>query len=295
VSIPASDVAAVVGRNEYKAPSEVFEVLWKRYAPDTFTGTTRIDEELKAFKKCSDKEKESILAAAGHRSRDANDAGAQIDLASAVISESALSQDDQAKVQDMLRRNVSTGFGRVNENVVVQHVSVRDKVSFTRETAMLSLPLCHINGTEYAVRGKIDRLQEEKVLVPPVRHACLPSNTALEPRVPSLHPPHTPSSAPLLCPTSSIIINQGELLLVEVKSRMKRLFKEVRPYEAVQMQMYLQMLPKNLNIKRAKLLEMYNGETHEEYVEKDDAMWQDELKPALVKFCVDLDQSMKAV
>jgi hypothetical protein len=94
---------------------------------------------------------------------------------------------------------------------------------------------------------------------------------------------------------SSIIINQGELLLVEVKSRMKRLFKEVRPYEAVQMQMYLQMLPKNLNIKRAKLLEMYNGETHEEYVDKDDVMWHDELKPALVKFCVDLDQSMKAV
>jgi hypothetical protein len=174
VSIPASDVAAVVGRNEYKAPREVFEVLWKRYAPDTFTGTTRIDEELEAFKKCSDTEKESILAAAGHRSRDANDAGAQIDLASAVISKSALSQGDQAKVQDMLRRNVSTGFGRVNENVVVQHVSVRDKVSFTRETAMLSLPLCRINGTEYAVRGKIDRLQEEKVLVPPVRHVRLP-------------------------------------------------------------------------------------------------------------------------
>jgi len=53
---------------------------------------------------------------------------------------------------------------------------------------------------------------------------------------------------------------------------MKRLFKEVRPYEAVQMQMYLQMLPKNFNIKRDKLVEMHNGETHAEYVEKDNAL-----------------------
>ena len=82
----------------------------------------------------------------------------------------------------------------------------------------------------------------------------------------------------------------GELVLVEVKSRMKRLFHEVREYEWVQVQCYLQMLPQQ--IRKAKLIEQYLDETATHEIDRDDEYWQDEIQPALVRFCVELNAAM---
>ena len=62
-----------------------------------------------------------------------------------------------------------------------------------RDNQLYSLPLGAIAGTEYVVRGKIDR----------------------------------------------IIVEDGEIVLVEVKSRMNKLFREVREYEYIQVRLSL--------------------------------------------------------
>ena len=38
IVIRASDVAAIIGKNQYKPPYEVFDDMWKRYMPATFEG-----------------------------------------------------------------------------------------------------------------------------------------------------------------------------------------------------------------------------------------------------------------
>jgi hypothetical protein len=246
ISIPASDVAAVVGRNQYKAPSEVFNVLWKRYSPSTFTGVTKIDEQLEAFNRCDPQEKAMMTEAATYKAKDAADALLQLENATSIVSNTtSIPEEDKAKVIELLKTQVSTGHGTRTEDKVVDKVSEDTGVTFRRDTELYSFPLCKVGDTEYIVRGKIDRLIEE----------------------------------------------DGEIVLVEVKSRMKRLFHEVREYEMIQVQAYLQMLPGN--IRRAKLIEQYMDETDEMYIERDDELWNTQIQPALVAFCMDLDKNMK--
>jgi hypothetical protein len=38
IVIRASDVAAIIGKNQYKPPYEVFDDMWKRFMPATFEG-----------------------------------------------------------------------------------------------------------------------------------------------------------------------------------------------------------------------------------------------------------------
>jgi hypothetical protein len=84
----------------------------------------------------------------------------------------------------------------------------------------------------------------------------------------------------------------GELVLVEVKTRMNKCFYEVREYERVQILTYLRMLPPI--IRRAKLIEQHMETINEMWVERedDDAEWKEEIAPALKAFCIDLHESM---
>ncbi len=161
VSIPASDVAAVVGRNQYKAPSEVFNVLWKRYSPITFTGVTKIDEQLEAFNRCGQEEKALMIQAATHVAKDAADATTQLENAINIVNNStSISDEEKAKVIELVRMQVSTGHGTRTEDKVVDKVSEETGVVFRRDTELYSFPLCTVGDTEYIVRGKIDRLVE---------------------------------------------------------------------------------------------------------------------------------------
>jgi hypothetical protein len=41
ITIRASDVAAIIGQNQYKTSKEVFDEMWKRHSPETFLGQTK--------------------------------------------------------------------------------------------------------------------------------------------------------------------------------------------------------------------------------------------------------------
>ena len=73
---------------------------------------------------------------------------------------------------------------------------------------------------------------------------------------------------------------------MEVKTRMRRLFNEVREYEEIQVQTYLQMLPDS--IRRAKLIEEFEGETASYIIERDDDKWETVIKPTLIQFAAEL-------
>ena len=85
VSIPASEVAAAVGRNPYKPASEVFNQLWNRWSPETFTGTTKIDEMLEAVQRLSVEQQAMIEKVASYKAKNANDAVSKLGNATSII------------------------------------------------------------------------------------------------------------------------------------------------------------------------------------------------------------------
>ena len=81
-----------------------------------------------------------------------------------------------------------------------------------------------------------------------------------------------------------------EVVLVEIKNRMKKLFSQLPDYEYIQVQIYFQIVP--LNIQRAKLIQQYGDTTSTSMVERDDDVWQNEILPPLLQFCADLHKAM---
>ena len=80
-------------------------------------------------------------------------------------------------------------------------------------------------------------------------------------------------------------------VLVEIKNRTRGFFNEVRGYEMIQVQTYLQML----GLQKARLVEQYNKETRSNDIERDDKLWTDTVLPGLVEFCTRLHKNMCTV
>lgn len=78
--------------------------------------------------------------------------------------------------------------------------------------------------------------------------------------------------------------------LIEIKKRTQRLFHQVRSYENVQVQVYLQML----DLPRAQLWEMCGDELEKHDVARDDELYATHILPRLRAFCADLCASMSS-
>ena len=76
----------------------------------------------------------------------------------------------------------------------------------------------------------------------------------------------------------------GRRTLVEIKNRTRCLFKSLRDYENVQIQVYLRMLGLN----RAKLIEQYNNTTNTITVTRDEEIWDNKIWPGVLDFAIDL-------
>jgi len=84
-----------------------------------------------------------------------------------------------------------------------------------------------------------------------------------------------------------------EVVLVEIKTRARKLFNSLRDYENIQVQTYLQLLPAQLKIRRARLIEQYEDERNSFDIERDENLWKGSVLPGLLTFCQTLDKSMK--
>jgi ABC-type dipeptide/oligopeptide/nickel transport system ATPase subunit len=78
--------------------------------------------------------------------------------------------------------------------------------------------------------------------------------------------------------------------LIEIKNRTQRLFHQVRSYENVQVQVYLQML----DLPRAQLWERFGEEQEKHDVARDDELYATHILPCLRAFCADLCAKMSS-
>ena len=76
----------------------------------------------------------------------------------------------------------------------------------------------------------------------------------------------------------------GSRVLVEIKNRTNRLFRQVVEYEMIQVQVYLQML----GLIRARLVEQYNTQVMSHDIVRDEELWENVIVPGLKEFCFEL-------
>ena len=248
VYIKASDVAACIGRNSFKTPSEMLDEYWKRYSPSTFVGLTKLQEQLLAVQRMPEVEKQVLIRAVETQTVSATEMNQLLEsTANKILSSPLMSADDKEKVLAVLTGTLQTGLGTRTEDVIAQKVAAQEQVTLEKDVKIYRLPLIKLGGTRYVLRGKIDRLQPEG----------------------------------------------DEVVLVEIKSRVRKLFNSLRAYENIQVQAYLQLLPPQLRIHRARLIEQFEDERNSFPIVRDDALWSGQLLPGLVTFCSELDKAMK--
>ena len=248
VWVKASEVAACIGRNPYKTPLEVLTNMHKEYGAETFTGQTKMDMGLEAVERLPAAERTMLRQAAALPLTKAVEVQKVLTSVTGKIKEnSAISPADKKNAVEFLVGSMNTGFGTRTEDIIVKSVEEKQQIKMQRDPTMYELKLFRLGDTQYGLRGKIDRLQEEG----------------------------------------------GETILVEVKSRTRKLFKELRDYENIQMQCYLNLLPAHLGVRRARLTENYENQSQSYDIGRDEALWKGHVVPGLLDFCQQLDNAIK--
>lgn len=169
IILKASEIAACIGKNQYKKAQEVADEIWKKYCPETFTGITKNDKAKESI--ASSPEAEDALKAAMESVAEKSDDTTKIvRAAEAKINSNAnLSQTQKREVNDYIRSKVFTNFGTKSEDKTSDKVEAAEGTTLIRDDNFYSLEVTTICGTRYVIVGKIDRVEIQpdgtKVLV----------------------------------------------------------------------------------------------------------------------------------
>ena len=160
VILKASDVAAIIGRHQYKSRSEIFNEYWKKYSPETFTGQTQKDRAEAALQS-SDTAREVLKSALRVQAKDSSEVQKVFEQArTQVNSDSKLNETQKAEVIEHLRSQVYTTHGTRSEDKTSDKVATEENVRLVRDNAFYNYDVCTLGETKFVVTGKIDRIEE---------------------------------------------------------------------------------------------------------------------------------------
>ena len=161
VILKASDVAAIIGRHQYKARDDVFNEYWKKYSPETFTGQTKKDKALEVLS--SSESAQKVLAdALAVQTKDSSEAASTFEKARAQVnSDPKLSTEQKATVIEHLRSEVYTTHGTRSEDRTSDKVTKDTGVRLVRDDAFYNLEVCTLGSNRFVICGKIDRIEEK--------------------------------------------------------------------------------------------------------------------------------------
>jgi hypothetical protein len=160
VIIKASDVAACVGRHQYKARSEVLNEIWKKNWPNTFTGQTKTDKAREILQ-ISPEAQKVLTAAVDIKARDSAEVQTVFAKAKeAINSDPKLSTAQKAEVLEHVRSQVYTTHGTRSEDKTSDKVATTENTRLVRDDSFYNLDVCTIGDVKFVVCGKIDRIEE---------------------------------------------------------------------------------------------------------------------------------------
>ena len=165
IILKASEVAACIGKNQFKRPQEVLDDMWKKYSPETFKGKTKDDYAMEAIEtdqKASEIFKE-VEKASPKNSSDVMKIMDEVSLRLKVAS--SLQLRDFYNVKDFFRKTLFTNFGTKNESKTAN----ADTANLYEDDTFYKYKVCEIEGTTYEIVGRIDRFEigdfNQKILV----------------------------------------------------------------------------------------------------------------------------------
>lgn len=160
VIIKASDVAACVGRHQYKARSEVLNEIWKKNWPETFSGQTKTDKA-KEILQISPEAQKVLAAAVDIKARDSSEVQSVFEKAKeAINSDPKLSAAQKAEVLEHVRSQVYTTHGTRSEDKTSDKVAATENTRLVRDDSFYNLDVCTVGDVKFVVCGKIDRIEE---------------------------------------------------------------------------------------------------------------------------------------
>ena len=161
VTLKASEVAAIIGRNPYKPPNEVRDELWKKYWPGTFKGKTKTDKAYDALS-ASEDAREALNSARAVHTKSSDEAESVFVKAKAKIeADEKLTATQKSEVTEFIRSQVYTGHGTRSEDKTSDKVENDEGVRLVRDDSFYNLDVCEIDGNSFRIVGKIDRIEEK--------------------------------------------------------------------------------------------------------------------------------------
>jgi hypothetical protein len=232
IIIKASELAACIGKNPYKKPDEVLNEMWKKYSPETFTGETTDDRNMKAVK-ASPQTRALFYQVLKMKPANSDEVAKAIEETLEKVGlDPNLTKAQKKDAGEHMRKMLSTHHGTRSEAKTAD----QDEEKLEIDNSFHTYKVGKFGDIEFEIVGKIDRLQ---------------------------------------------VCESGEKILVEIKNRARCLFGEVKEYEYLQVQTYLQML----GLKRGRLTEQFNQERRHYPIERDDELWNTEIMPKLTAYC----------
>lgn len=153
VILKASDVASMIGKNAFKKPSEVLDILWHKYSPKTFKGKTK--DQLGREAIAESPVATGILEDA-QRFKSINSSSVE-QKNRAVMNQlqtlSGLETDKLDAAKEYIRKTLYTNHGIRHED----RTADKDPTLKTDDT-FYTYEVCTIEGTRYDIVGRIDRI-----------------------------------------------------------------------------------------------------------------------------------------
>lgn len=254
ISLPASKVAAMVGKNPYCKISEIHDEMKCRITGEKVktlndTQTLNKKELIKLFKnlnpnkimKQEDLNLERILKLSCDSAIKCKTTTECLTIEKDIKQKIAniFPKKNLSLVSEFITKDINTNRGTRNENKIIQQYNKRHFTTITDNNSQLyKYPLVDIKGLDgilykFHISAKIDGLQDN--------------------------------------------------ILIEVKNRRNRLFTKIPEYEKIQMEIYLRIL----NLDTAKLVQNFNDTSSELLYNADDVLW-DYIIDNLYKFTYDL-------
>jgi 1,2-phenylacetyl-CoA epoxidase PaaB subunit len=159
IVLKASEIAAIIGRNQYKPRQDVLNEMWKKYSPVTFKGLTKKDKAYVALS-ASENAREALNSARAVHTKSSDEVASVFVNAKAKIeADEKLSTTQKAEVTDFIRSQIYTGHGTRSEDRTADKVVADTGVRLERDDAFHTIPVCQLDDNNFVIVGKIDRIE----------------------------------------------------------------------------------------------------------------------------------------
>ncbi len=175
VCIYASQVAMCIGANKHKKISEAVETMWHRVAPSTFEAAMKrnrvlTDDQLaEAIIATHDTVKDLVNLTLTAPCDSSDQVAHHYDAVAKQLEAVPLPDEDRRLVNDVLKRNLYTAYGNMNEHRVLTYVRDRLGIKCSEDPTFYKRAQGECKGPwgafQWYVGGKIDAIDDDRTLL----------------------------------------------------------------------------------------------------------------------------------